>query len=417
VSTITFGDHVTPPLGAGDYTVTVTQTLTIGTPTEGYRAVQDLTVLGPRYALAPGTVGTLFPPTGSQGDFANVLPHVVLSEPSLPWQRSPGGSIPGPPPSWLAVLVFDAADPPPRPFAIPQAQLAGGAPVFAPPRVAEQGENPADPVTVIDVPLPLFMAIAPAAADLPWLAHVRHADVTAKATDGDSPAASDYAVVLANRLPAPGTVSTAHLVSLEGLGPYLAGGGTAIPAQFAAVRVPTLASWSFGTESDEETFAGALQAVDAGPLQRRFVTTAAAGSEGARSAVQSAFGMGYLPFDHALRDGAATVSWYRGPLLPIAGGAPPAPPFADADQLLRYDPTSGMLDVSYSAAWTLGRLLALHDNAFATALYRWKLTQTHAAVAALEQQVLDDLLAGDSAINQVTRAVRALVTPALDSLG
>ena len=31
-----------------------------------------------------------------------------------------------------------------------------------------------------------------------------------------------------------------------------------------------------------------------------------------------------------------------------------------------------MLDVSYAAAWQLGRLMAVRDKSFAFALYRWK---------------------------------------------
>ena len=43
-----------------------------------------------------------------------------------------------------------------------------------------------------------------------------------------------------------------------------------------------------------------------------------------------------------------------------------------ADAALRYDSTTGMLDASYAAAWQLGRLLALQDQAFAQALYRFR---------------------------------------------
>ncbi len=35
-------------------------------------------------------------------------------------------------------------------------------------------------------------------------------------------------------------------------------------------------------------------------------------------------------------------------------------------------PISGMFDASYAAAWQLGRLLALQDQAFAQALFRFR---------------------------------------------
>ena len=415
-----FIDRVTPPLGPGDYTVTVTQTVTAAGVAEGYQATQRFSVAGAHASLPAGAVASVFPPPASQGDFANALPHVALSEPSLPWQRTPGGPPPSPATllgSWLAVLVFDAGDPPPAPRTITLAELASGSRVYSAPYTRETGEQPTDPVTVIDVPVDLFAAIAPAAADLPWLAHVRSVDVAAKATDRDSAAPTDYAVVLANRLPAPGTVSTAHLVSLEGLGDRLPG-GTASLSGYDAVRLISLVSWSFGTEQLTETFSDALAALSLGPLQRPFDADAGAGSSAARAAVQTAFGLGYVPFDHTLRNGDATVSWYRGPLLPRTSAASLQPPFADPDQLTRLDPGSGMFDVSYSAAWTLGRLLALRDNGFATALYRWKLSQTADAVAALEQERLDGLVPEtDPGDDQVKRAVKALLAPALEALG
>jgi hypothetical protein len=39
---------------------------------------------------------------------------------------------------------------------------------------------------------------------------------------------------------------------------------------------------------------------------------------------------------------------------------------------VRYDPAIGMFDVSYAAAWELGRLLSLQSKSFSTSLYQWK---------------------------------------------
>ncbi len=89
--------------------------------------------------------------------------------------------------------------------------------------------------------------------------------------------------------------------------------------------------------------------------------------------VRSAFEHGFVALNHTVRIGEKTVSWYRGPLVPLVVhkwrryGFVPC-----ADRALRYDYNSGMFDASYAAAWQLGRLLALQNRPFARAVYRFR---------------------------------------------
>jgi len=39
---------------------------------------------------------------------------------------------------------------------------------------------------------------------------------------------------------------------------------------------------------------------------------------------------------------------------------------------VRYDSTSGLFDVSYAAAWELGRMLTLQNQRLAVELFNWK---------------------------------------------
>ncbi|HEY0289218.1 MAG TPA: hypothetical protein VGC62_19790 [Pseudomonas sp.] len=398
-----FLQYALPPLKSGNFTVTVTQQVSVsGTVVDTFQASQAFYVAGERYSLGATDVNSVFPPMGNQGEFSNNLAHVVFNTPTLPWQRSPNPTdtapVAGQPvATWLGVLLFDQNDPPPKPKTVTLADLSQPpAGIFFPQRMVEDGEDSTDPVRVIDIPIALFNAIAPSLADLNWTAHVRAVDPTAKA--GDTVPAVDYSMVFGNRLPVPGNIATAHLVSFEDFGLYLPADdgspNTAIPDTTAAVRVVTLQNWTFSALDLKQTFAGLLTQVSLDPpaLQLPYNSANATGDAAADSAVQNAFGMGYTAMNHELRDGSSTVSWYRGPLLPLTAPVTSSPPWADADQLQRYDPTKGMFDVSYSSAWQLGRLLTLHDGAFAAALYRWKLTQTQAQVAALEQQVIDQEL-------------------------
>jgi hypothetical protein len=47
-------------------------------------------------------------------------------------------------------------------------------------------------------------------------------------------------------------------------------------------------------------------------------------------------------------------------------------PVRSADELVLYDQTIGMFDVSYSAAWELGRLLTLQNKQVSVDLFNWK---------------------------------------------
>lgn len=96
---------------------------------------------------------------------------------------------------------------------------------------------------------------------------------------------------------------------------------------------------------------------------------------------------GYAPLPHHTRDGGKTISWFRGPLATSerTAGQPGQDLFQvrTADELVRYHRATGMFDVSYSAAWELGRLLALQSKTFSVGLYKWR--RAHARAAADEE--------------------------------
>ena len=48
-----------------------------------------------------------------------------------------------------------------------------------------------------------------------------------------------------------------------------------------------------------------------------------------------------------------------------------------------------MLDVSYAAAWQLGRLLCLQDKVLAHDLYQWKRGNELVAIAEMEKRLLE----------------------------
>lgn len=96
---------------------------------------------------------------------------------------------------------------------------------------------------------------------------------------------------------------------------------------------------------------------------------------------------GALPVRHALRGGGQTFSWYHGPFVADARAqAALNLPARAPDELLIYNSALGMLDVSYAAAWELGRMSILEDSHLAMDLLHWK--QDHARTLAHARQFM-----------------------------
>ncbi|MEM6520506.1 MAG: hypothetical protein AAF722_14390, partial [Cyanobacteria bacterium P01_C01_bin.70] len=222
----------------------------------------------------------------------------------------------------------------------------------------EIGQHVDDKVAVIDVPKKLLSKILPTAEDLEYLAHVRQ-------VSGDAETSEPLSVVISNRLPKKSGVSTAYLVSLENRfsnGEFDYQNAT----DDDYIRLVMLKSWSFACADPEQNFTGLLKNLNKDTLRLPTPENSEAASYLAK---------GYRPFPHYLRQGGKTFSWYHSPLLP--GDNPTSLALSqlavrNADQLISYNPNTGLFDISYAAAWQLGQLLALQDKQFATRLFNWK---------------------------------------------
>jgi len=431
---VTFTQNRLPGFDAGEYQLTVTQTVddAAGKPISGetIASVTTFAVLGDRFTFAKPatTLYATFPAANATGEFSTVLPHVVLTNPTLPWSRyptthEPSGEGDADVPTWLAVLLLDEDDVAACPgLRLPPANATVGD-LFPQGAVStstlgandhsyfdgakdtsglEPGQTISDPISVLDVPLALFRRLAPTIADLALLAHVRDAEFTAKTT---VPGVSDvgeptgtFSLVFGNRLPQTNKKTYAYLVSLEEMERLLPADEHGAPPPNAPeqsdgnVRLAVLASWTFFSTGEPATFVDRLLS-----LNRRDPSGSADATNtnlrlnytGTNEVVGHALDMGYVPLDHLLRTAGRTVSWYRGPLVPYPIATPALTfPISSPDAALVFDPTTGMFDGSYAAAWTLGRMLALQDVKFSTALYNWKKGLTNAVLDAIERELL-----------------------------
>lgn len=364
-----------PVLPDGDYQITVTQSINF--EDEPFSTTQDFTVSGPRFALAVDDVASVFPPAESLGDHDNVLPHIIFNRSTIPWERELLTATAstdevqlmddetGEPMPWLALLLFTEAEKPEPQNVRLKTLLDGSEDPNFPNITLETTQSETDTLTVIDVEREVLEALLPTWADLPYLAHVRQVK---DETGGD-----ERAIIIGNRLPEAGAISTVHLVSLEGRYTVVANEEGVLEGTFdfgaeeaALIRLVSLKSWRFACVDEAQSFKGLALNLDSAPTVLRL-------PENNDEIAEAYLAGGFVPAPHTLRQGSQTVSWYHGPLIPGDNISDSFDlPAKAADQLVRYNPTTGMFDVSYAAAWELGRLLALQSKQFSVSLYNWK---------------------------------------------
>ncbi|WP_018501792.1 hypothetical protein [Parafrankia discariae] len=434
-------DHYLPALRAGDYRIEVTHTLRggaqDGAPVVGgpFTAAQKFTVRGPQVRIDADAVVAKQPPDASSGRFAEVLPHVVLGDPMLPWERPLGGASRDTP--WLALLVLTddqlvgGLTTPTRTISATVAEfLAGDPAVLKPALTVESDIGPGDPCVYIQVAAAEFHAVAPRLEELRFLAHCRGANT------GDRPILGLqedglFSVIVANRFPAAappgsdpgtGTKNIVHLVSLEGHERILADAPDFQGR--SSVALLSLCSWSFQAQPDREAdFADLAEGLTRTPsgtragrddMWLRLPGPPGQTDTAARRHVVRRIDDGYLPLPYLTRSGEATYGWYRGPLIPVLPLATDrAAQATTADALIAYDPAWGSFDLSLAAAFETGRALALADAPFAQHLLAFKHATRH-LVDSLHHQATSTHLRQDGSGSPRPRTARAAFGTLLD---
>lgn len=379
-------DDITPPTVNGSYKMTVSTNINYGTA-QSAPIDRFFDIVGPRFTLDPTIVTSVFPPRNGQGSFEDSLPQIVFSRRTLPWERridSDSNPLPKPrdnsnPPNgdvpWVALLLFEEGE-----FTLLQNQtLESVVPV---PIFTALGSPANILCDAIEADSALIQSILPSREELQLLCHVRQVNVEDRELSAGS---SDgfFSVVMSNRLPAPNTICRACLVSLEqrtdlvradpppfeyelgSLGNVLSltnevgALSSGLPVLLAKTRLVLLHSWQF-TVQGPGTFRQLMEKVNIGMI----------GQTADNQPQLTDTGHLHLPILD--RAGENEIAWYRGPLVPWQLTRDPLGPYHSADQCRRATPETGAEDVSYAAAFEVGRQLAAADARLAQELMRWR---------------------------------------------
>lgn len=431
-----------PGLEVGIHKVAVTQDIDANGQTMKLESPQQFNVVAPRFTLPAGSIHSTYPPPG-RADHVEILPHIVLTDPHLPWERTASKQSPLPKDHnrnkvpWLAVVVFTQEElhlgeplldrttgifRETQDMKWPVAQDAKLAvnmtigdiwktkntttPIAdnnppnkqTPARItpSEDSKVTDDPelakaqTDVIFLKSELFTSLVstynddgepvkgqtvPDVSRYKYLSHVRNVNTTGMAeaclTDGL------FSIIVSHRVgplaitqPTPVVV---HLVSIEGVEDMT----LPLSTEHQFVALSSLHSWTYtclppNSLNVLDMFRSLGTTLDVLRAPRSIIQgLRSRGAEAGR--VAERLTDGYSLVKYYTQSGEETVALTRSPFTPTTIPHP----LADwrllstfGTDLQIFDQEAGVMDITYSSAWQLGKTLALADQTFGAALAR-----------------------------------------------
>jgi hypothetical protein len=376
-------------------------------------AEQPFFVDAPRFFLPEGSVHSVYPPSGYAEDH-RILPHIVLTDPHLPWERrmqegiskkelaKARNQVP-----WVALITFtqdelklapDVLERMFRDTSLPKpvqqtSTLAINTklddywktndttkPIKEDPLLKDESGD------FIFIPAELFTSLFspfdknnkrqnvphPDPSPFKYLSHVRKINTTGMAVSGVEEIGIFSIVVgyrsgmLDNLTDA--TVSV-HLVSIEGIQ------RVDFPIKTPYVSLCSLHSWNYTVQAPGQlnvrrgftnlgSTLNVLRAPDALIDQFR-------GGDDVAARLAKRLEDGFSLVKYRVQTGEETVALYRGPFTPTTVRELQLTNCSNSGVDLQIlDKQVGIMDITYSSAWQLGKTLALGDQAFTAALGR-----------------------------------------------
>ncbi|KAK3950186.1 hypothetical protein QBC32DRAFT_347299 [Pseudoneurospora amorphoporcata] len=461
-----------PGLVGGTYTIQVQQTISEDKPPEKDKpkeghpkdydpsktlrttpVEQKFEVLAPQFDLPADSVYSIYPEQGHEATH-DTLPHIVLNDSTLPWERIGSYQAEGHPPPkdyarnrvpWMALLIFspdelrlDDAEKtaifahtslgPKEPqapkqlesmaFRVPLGDLAKlGEGTAGVPFADFDVDSASKPDTDVIFPKAFLfnrlfaeydddgqpVAGNPDISRHRFLAHVVRMNTTdmANADSDEVDTTREFGVVVANRIgPLDGDKASqmiVHLVSLENVEslkplplPETVPGSS--PEQAARVGLISLYSWSYiclppNSLNVKQTFENI--AVTSSMLKPIIPLQPEEHLNDVAKRMLNRLKDGYTVVRSIMPTGETTAALFRGPLTPNLIAPLKWNLLSNTGSDLNiFDEELGMMDITFSSAWSLGRTLALADRAFTISLTRVRHEILHPATSTARRKML-----------------------------
>lgn len=422
---IQFFDGYFPALPAGNYSIGLQHQMSGTSAVPGAFSLPDqaFSVVAPEFFIDPSIIQTIYPPQGGSDQYSSYLPFLVMTDPSLPWERNlvPGSapSHSGDPTPWMALVIFAESE-----IIFPTGSTSGNpvtsgtvTDLLASSTTVLKPNIPTDLIQPdmlsatcqsITIPGAVFNAVMPDTPELSYMAHCRGVNTT---DEGEQL----LSVMLCNRMPVVSSTNPepvryyANLISLEGFAAYLGPNATPIPNKptggLCDVQIVSLYSWSFVSQPDSGQ---SFEALVNGLIQSETATGGAlslpfSSSSNLPPVVSGRLSDGFVPLTFIAGSGDESFAWYRGPFsavppqpLPPVGNPPvPVLQAGGADALMIYLAEQGLFDLSYATAWNIGRNQALADSGFVQNITAYRQASTE-LLNSLTQRMSMSHFSGDT---------------------
>ncbi|PON20630.1 hypothetical protein TGAM01_v210504 [Trichoderma gamsii] len=386
---------------------------------------QDFNVVAPKFKLPDRSVHSVYPPQGHT-DNVEILPHIVLTNPQLPWTRraveikdpKARNRVP-----WLALLVFSQHE-----LAYPKLSkkqtstldvnlslgelgslvAASDSDCISPAVQANGDPHDGDSKDIganfVFVPKDLFNALFKNyeqstnqnlcdVTRYQWFSHTRNINTTGMANSGIDGEEGVFSVVISQRsgpldIKEP-TDLIIHLVSIENVAdmPY--------PVQKDRVALCSLESWSYTCLPPDsfnvyDAFRHVGSQHDVLRVDPEQIKKSLPLGQQLPSRLERRLLDGYVITRYRTKTGEQTAAWIRGPFVPtfVNHGKEDTPMSYTGEDLQIMDKELGIMDITYSTAWQVGKSLALADQGYTTALSRLRLTIGREGMEETKKEIL-----------------------------
>lgn len=390
-------DLCKPALMEGRYEIEATVDADVGEKIH-FTEKKEIVVSSRRFRLLPDEIYSVYPPADGSGEYGGCIPHVVFNRDTIPWEREMFRDTQGKSCPWMMLLLLaEGEDCKREEMTIAEALKGRENPMIymgKDPDVPEEGmEKNTDSCVVADLSAELAASVLPEREEAELLAHGRLVSLEDKVTD-TSVKSGWFSCLAANRYVDEGARKSrryqACVVSLKGFEELLEAEGMekkrSCLSGAGIVRFFVLYEWGFTSTASPYSFPGIIRGLKVGTLSAPVKENVKA------QELRDLLERGYYPLNHRLRDGSRTVSWYRGPLVPQYEKREPFHYHVFSDQVSRYDPDMGMLDMGYACAWQLGRMLAFQNQSYCRILIQWRFQNYRRAAKQEQEKIMKQLL-------------------------